>query len=139
MGNINYENIGFVYPTRPGATVLENFNLKVLLGKTVALVGPSGCGKSTVVQMLQRFYDPFTGTVNIDEVLLQDYKIMALRSHLGIVSQEPNLFDRTIGDNIAYGDNTRLVRDDEVIYAAQKANIHNFITSLPLVRIALNN
>ncbi|KAI4456367.1 atp-binding cassette sub-family b [Holotrichia oblita] len=132
VGNITYEDISFVYPTRPGSTVLENFNLKVLLGKTVALVGPSGCGKSTVVQMLQRFYDPIAGTVNIDEVPLRDYKIMALRSHLGIVSQEPNLFDRTIGDNIAYGDNTRLVSTDEVMDAAQKANIHNFITSLPL-------
>ncbi|GJQ81867.1 hypothetical protein Trydic_g9893 [Trypoxylus dichotomus] len=131
-GDITYEGIKFVYPTRPGSTVLENFNLQVLTSKTVALVGPSGCGKSTLVQLLQRFYDPVSGNVNIDAVNLRDYKIMALRTHMGIVSQEPNLFDRTIGDNIAYGDNTRLVSTDEILGAAQKANIHNFIASLPL-------
>ncbi|KRT85664.1 AAA protein [Oryctes borbonicus] len=131
-GDITYESIRFIYPTRPASTVLENLNLQVLLGKTVALVGPSGCGKSTIVQLLQRFYDPDSGNINIDTINIRDFKIMALRSHMGIVSQEPNLFDRTIGENIAYGDNTRLVSTDEVIQASQKANIHNFIASLPL-------
>lgn len=109
--------------------------MDILQGKTVALVGPSGCGKSTIIQLLQRFYDPVSGTITIDNINLSDIKISALRSHLGIVSQEPNLFDRTIAENIAYGDNTRVVSEDEILSAAKNANIHNFINSLPLVSI----
>lgn len=123
----------FKYPTRPNTTILDSLDLFVNQGKTVALVGPSGCGKSTIVQLLQRFYDPESGTCSIDEINLKNIKVTALRSHLGIVSQEPNLFDRTIQENIAYGDNQRLVTPDEVIEAAKNANIHTFISSLPLV------
>lgn len=104
-------------------------------GTTVALVGSSGCGKSTIVQLLERFYDPCYGEVNVDD---EDIKIMdlkTLRSQLGIVSQEPNLFDRTIAENIAYGANHRKVPMDEIIDAAKSANIHNFINSLPMVII----
>ncbi|KRT83153.1 ABC transporter ATP-binding protein, partial [Oryctes borbonicus] len=88
--------------------------------------------KSTIVQLLQRFYDPNAGTVAIDDINLKNIKITSLRSHLGIVSQEPNLFDRTIEENIAYGDNQRLVNRAEIIEAAKNANIHSFISSLPL-------
>lgn len=106
-------------------------------GKTVALVGPSGCGKSTIVQLLERFYDPVSGSVNIDDEDIREIKLTKLRSQMGIVSQEPSLFDRTIAENIAYGDNDRLIPQSEIISAAQKANIHNFIVSLPLVRFVL--
>lgn len=101
----------------------------------VALVGPSGCGKSTIIQLLERFYDPIYGKVSIDGKNTKDMNLEALRSHLGIVSQEPNLFSKTIADNIAYGDNSRTVSRDEIVKAARNANIHNFITSLPLVSL----
>ncbi|XP_044766756.1 ATP-dependent translocase ABCB1 [Coccinella septempunctata] len=131
-GTIDYSQIYFSYPTRPAVPVLKGLDLTILQGKTVALVGSSGCGKSTVIQLLERFYDPNSGSVSIDGEDLREIKLKSLRSHLGIVSQEPNLFDRTIGENIAYGDNTREVSKEEIIEAAKKANIHNFIVSLPL-------
>ena len=132
-GDVTYDDVSFAYPTRPDMQVLNSLDLSVHRGKTVALVGPSGCGKSTVVQLLQRFYDPSSGRVTIDGNNLKSFKIMGLRSNIGIVSQEPNLFDRTIKENIAYGDNNRLVSENDVITAAKDANIHNFVTSLPLV------
>uniref|UniRef100_A0A1B0DDU0 ABC-type xenobiotic transporter n=1 Tax=Phlebotomus papatasi TaxID=29031 RepID=A0A1B0DDU0_PHLPP len=102
-------------------------------GKTVALVGPSGCGKSTCIQLLLRFYDPDQGKVKLDGVSTVDFSIRNLRSHLGLVSQEPVLFDRTIAENIAYGDNSRVVSMEEIIEAAKEAQIHSeFITKLPL-------
>jgi ATP-binding cassette subfamily B (MDR/TAP) protein 1 len=124
--------IYFAYPTRPNVTVLKGLNLSVMKGKTVALVGPSGCGKSTIIQLIERFYDPLEGNLVVDKEDIRNIKLASHRSHLGIVSQEPNLFDRTIGENIAYGDNSRHVEKEEIIEAAKNANIHNFISSLPL-------
>ncbi|KAK9877123.1 hypothetical protein WA026_016869 [Henosepilachna vigintioctopunctata] len=131
-GDINYSQLYFSYPTRPAVPVLRGLDLTVLQGKTVALVGSSGCGKSTLIQLIERFYDPISGSVEIDREDVRDMKLSSLRSNMGIVSQEPNLFDRTIGENIAYGDNSRNVTAEEIIEAAKKANIHNFISSLPL-------
>ncbi|KAF5272756.1 hypothetical protein FQA39_LY07783 [Lamprigera yunnana] len=131
-GNIEYKNVHFAYPSRPGINVLKALNLSMLQGKMVALVGSSGCGKSTIVQLLERFYDPTRGNVSIDDKDVGSMHLSALRSHLGIVSQEPNLFSKTIAENIAYGDNTRVVTKDEIIEAAKQANIHTFIQSLPL-------
>ncbi|KAK4873211.1 hypothetical protein RN001_015240 [Aquatica leii] len=129
---VEYKNILFSYPSRPRTLVLDNFDIKVLQGKMVALVGPSGCGKSTIMQLLLRFYDPTSGTISVDDVAIQDMHLSALRSQLGVVSQEPVLFSLTIADNISYGDNTRAVSNSEIVEAARKANIHNFIASLPL-------
>lgn len=131
-GNIDYSKIHFSYPTRDQIPVLKGLDLNVLQGKTVALVGPSGCGKSTIIQLIERFYDPQSGVVSLDQDDIKLITLSSLRSHLGIVSQEPNLFSRTIEENIAYGDNSRQVVEAEVIEAAKKANIHNFITQLPL-------
>lgn len=131
-GNIKYSKIEFAYPTRQSIQVLKGLNLDVLQGKTVALVGPSGCGKSTIIQLIERFYDPLDGVVSLNNENLRNIKLASLRSHLGIVSQEPNLFNRTIGENIAYGDNDREVNKQEIIEAAKNANIHNYITSLPM-------
>lgn len=99
------------------------------------MVGQSGCGKSTCIQLLERFYDPDRGIVDLDHYDISTIKLNTLRNQLGIVSQEPVLFDRTIAENIAYGDNTRNVTMDEIIDAAKQANIHNFISSLPLVSL----
>uniref|UniRef100_A0A1A9X3Q1 ABC-type xenobiotic transporter n=1 Tax=Glossina brevipalpis TaxID=37001 RepID=A0A1A9X3Q1_9MUSC len=131
-GNIVYENVGFEYPTRQGIPILRNFNLEIQKGTTVALVGPSGSGKSTCVQLLLRYYDPIEGSINLSGTPTTEFTLETLRSKLSLVSQEPILFDRSIADNIAYGNNCRdPMPMAEVIDAAKKANIHDFITSLP--------
>ncbi|XP_050514648.1 ATP-dependent translocase ABCB1-like isoform X1 [Diabrotica virgifera virgifera] len=130
-GNFSFSEIEFTYPTRPNVLILKGLNLDILNGKTVALVGESGCGKSTIIQLIERFYDPRSGEVKMDGVDLKDISLDSLRSHMGIVSQEPNLFNKSIAENIAYGDNSREVSMDEIIKAAKNANIHNFITGLP--------
>ncbi|XP_069680452.1 multidrug resistance protein homolog 49 isoform X2 [Periplaneta americana] len=131
-GNIDYSKVKFQYPTRPEIPILKGLNLQIKTGQTVALVGPSGCGKSTCIQLLQRFYEPASGTVSMDGKDISSMPLQSLRAQLGIVSQEPVLFDRTIAENIAYGDNSRSVPMDEIIEAAKKSNIHSFIQSLPL-------
>lgn len=105
----------------------------------MALVGPSGCGKSTIIQLIERFYDPLSGTVSADGNDLKTIKLENLRAQIGIVSQEPNLFSRTIAENIKYGDNSRDVDISEVIESAKKSNIHEFIATLPLVSCCLSN
>ena len=97
----------------------------------MALVGESGCGKSTTIQLLQRFYDLDSGKLEVDGHEVASLNLPWYRSRLGIVSQEPVLFDRTIAENIMYGDNNRVVAMDEVIAAARRANIHTFVSSLP--------
>ncbi|XP_073437562.1 phosphatidylcholine translocator ABCB4-like isoform X4 [Dendrobates tinctorius] len=130
-GNIEFKNIQFVYPTRPDIPILQGFNIKVSRGQTLALVGSSGCGKSTVIQLLERFYDPSEGHVLADGIDIKTIHLKCLRNQLGIVSQEPILFNCSIKENIQYGDNSRSVPDEEVIEAAKAANIHDFIMSLP--------
>ncbi|KAI4470544.1 atp-binding cassette sub-family b [Holotrichia oblita] len=131
-GNIKFNRVCFNYPTRPSIKVLSDFDLSIIKGKTIAFVGPSGCGKSTIIQLVQRFYDPVSGYISVDRTNITGLKVQTLKAHFGSVSQEPNLFDRTIAENIAYGDNSRVVDKQEIIEAAKKANIHAFITSLPL-------
>ncbi|XP_055690906.1 multidrug resistance protein homolog 49-like [Lutzomyia longipalpis] len=130
---VNYKNVEFRYVTRPDFQILKGLDLNIPTGKTVALVGPSGCGKSTCMQLLLRYYDPDEGKVEVDGVSTQDFALGRLRSHVGLVSQEPVLFDRTIAENIAYGDNSRDVPIEEIIEAAKEARIHSeFVTKLPL-------
>lgn len=130
---IQFSKIDFQYPTRPEVQVLKGLNLIVKPGQMVALVGQSGCGKSTCIQLLQRLYDPLSGDVTLDRRDISSVSLVRLRSQLGVVGQEPVLFDRTIAENIAYGDNYRQVSMEEIIEAAKKSNIHSFVSSLPLV------
>ncbi|NWS25767.1 MDR1 protein, partial [Polioptila caerulea] len=130
-GNIEFRNIHFVYPTRPEAQVLQGLNMKVKKGQTLALVGSSGCGKSTSIQLLERFYDPVEGQVLADGFDTRSLHLQWLRSRLGLVSQEPILFDCSIAENIQYGDNSRVVSQEEIEEAAKAANIHAFIEKLP--------
>uniref|UniRef100_A0A8C8BBR8 ATP-binding cassette sub-family B member 5 n=1 Tax=Otus sunia TaxID=257818 RepID=A0A8C8BBR8_9STRI len=140
-GNIEFRNIHFVYPTRPEVQVLQGLNMKVNKGQTLALVGSSGCGKSTSIQLLERFYDPMEGqVVKIDLWMgfpladgfdTRSLNLQWLRSRLGLVSQEPILFDCSIAENIQYGDNSRVVSQEEIEEAAKAANIHAFIENLP--------
>ncbi|CAK9804633.1 Multidrug resistance protein homolog 49 [Anthophora quadrimaculata] len=131
-GLIQFSKVEFHYPTRPEMQILQGLNLIVKPGQMVALVGQSGCGKSTCIQLLQRLYDPISGTITMDRRDISSVSLRNLRSQLGVVGQEPVLFDRTIAENIAYGDNSRLVTIDEVMEAAKKSNIHSFVSSLPL-------
>ena len=137
-GEIAVKDAQFHYPTRPEVQVLQGMNVSVKPGQTLALVGPSGCGKSTVVSLIERFYDPLSGSLTLDGTDLKDLNIRWLRSQVGIVSQEPVLFDTSIAENIRYGANFREVSDEEVVEAAKAANIHTFIDSLPQVSTCLS-
>ena len=130
-GNIELKGLKFHYPARRDVQVLKGLTLTAKYGETVALVGTSGCGKSTIVQLLERMYDPEEGEVMVDGKNVKTMNINWLRSKIGIVSQEPVLFDATIAENIAYGDTSRDVPIFEVIAAARMANIHTFIDKLP--------
>ncbi|ELU10009.1 hypothetical protein CAPTEDRAFT_193301 [Capitella teleta] len=130
-GALELKNVCFNYPTRPNVAVLRGLSFPVKPGNTVALVGNSGCGKSTVVQLIERFYDPLSGTMTMDNQGIKGLNLPWMRSKIGLVSQEPMLFDCTIRENIAYGDNSRTVSMDDIVAAARDANIHNFIQSLP--------
>lgn len=137
--NVDFKEIHFQYPTRPDHKVLVDFNLDIPEGKTVALVGHSGSGKSTCIQLLQRLYDPQEGDILIGQSdIADDLSLSDLRQKLSIVSQEPVLFNRTIAENIAYGDNSRAVDMNEIIDAAKIANVHTFITQLPEVKFVNN-
>uniref|UniRef100_A0A8C4HED8 Bile salt export pump n=1 Tax=Dicentrarchus labrax TaxID=13489 RepID=A0A8C4HED8_DICLA len=131
QGNIDFIDCKFTYPTRPDIQVLNGLNVSVKPGQTLAFVGSSGCGKSTSVQLLERFYDPDHGKVLIDGHNSTHVNVPFLRSKIGIVSQEPILFDCSIAENIKYGNNLREIGMNEVISAAKKAQLHDFVMSLP--------
>jgi len=133
-GEVAVRSVSFSYPSRPDVEVLHELSVSVKPGQTLALVGPSGCGKSTVVSLIERFYDPQNGSLALDGSDLRDLNLHWLRSQIGVVSQEPVLFDASIAENIRYGALFREVSDEEVIEAAKAANIHSFIESLPQVR-----
>ena len=135
--NIRVESIEFTYPSRPEAKILKGLNISVKQGQKVAFVGSSGCGKSTLTQLLERFYDPDSGEIILSNNDIKNFNLHWLRSQIGIVSQEPILFDMSIYDNIAYGDNSREVKLKEVIEAAKNANIHDFISNLPQVSVLI--
>uniref|UniRef100_A0AAX7URM8 Bile salt export pump n=1 Tax=Astatotilapia calliptera TaxID=8154 RepID=A0AAX7URM8_ASTCA len=131
QGNIDFIDCKFTYPSRPDIQVLNGLNVSVKPGQTLAFVGSSGCGKSTSVQLLERFYDPNHGKVLIDGHDTTRVNVSFLRSKIGIVSQEPILFDCSIAENIKYGDNLREISMNEVISAAKKAQLHDFVMALP--------
>ncbi|NXJ14883.1 ABCBB protein, partial [Odontophorus gujanensis] len=130
-GSIEFLNCKFTYPSRPDIQVLKGLSVAVKPGQTLAFVGSSGCGKSTSVQLLERFYDPEKGSVLIDGHDTKKVNVRFLRSKIGIVSQEPVLFDCSIADNIKYGSNTKDTTMEKVIEAAKKAQLHDFVMSLP--------
>ncbi|XP_072109855.1 ATP-dependent translocase ABCB1 isoform X2 [Mobula birostris] len=130
-GKVKFEDVAFNYSTRPDVPVLKDLTVEVEKGQTLALVGSSGCGKSTTVQLLERYYDPQRGKVLLDNKNIKDLNVQWARAQIGIVSQEPVLFNCSIADNIAYGDNSRVVSKEEIVAAARDANIHSFIETLP--------
>lgn len=128
---VSFKGVKFHYPTRPGVEVLSEMSFDVNSGNTLALVGGSGCGKSTCLQLLSIFYRPTAGEVSLDGHDLSTLNVAWLRKQIGIVSQEPVLFDCSIRENIAYGNLTENIPMEKIIAAAKMANIHNFIASLP--------
>ncbi|KAI0639804.1 P-loop containing nucleoside triphosphate hydrolase protein [Trametes polyzona] len=138
-GEITFEHVDFNYPSRPDVPVLKNFSITFPVGKTSALVGASGSGKSTIIALIERFYDPLSGTVKLDGIDVKDLNIKWLRSQIGLVSQEPVLFSTTIKANVAHGligspyenateeEKLRLVKE-----ACVMANADGFISKLPL-------
>ena len=134
---MEFKDVKFNYPSHPDSKVLQGLSLSVQAGQTLALVGPSGCGKSTTISLVEQFYSPLSGTVTLDGVNISDLSIRWLRSQIGIVSQEPVLFDASIAENIRYGALFREVSDEEVIEAAKAANIHTFIQTLPEACVTL--
>ncbi|CAF1334386.1 unnamed protein product [Rotaria sordida] len=128
-GEIKFDQVKFIYPSRPTSIILNKFQLNIKPSQRVALVGASGCGKSTIIQLLERFYDVTSGQLFLDGIDIRQLNLQWVRSHFGLVSQEPILFDLTIAENIAYA--LENVSMEDIINAARKANIHQFIEQLP--------
>jgi ATP-binding cassette subfamily B protein len=127
-GALTFANVTFHYPTRPNAAALEDFSLAIEPGETVALVGPSGAGKSTVFALLLRFYDPQSGSVQLDGVDLRSLTLTDLRGAIALVPQETIIFSGSAADNIRFG--RQNASDDEVREAAIAAEAHEFISAL---------
>ncbi len=127
-GELIFRDVTFNYPGR-SRPLLDCINLHALPGQTVAIVGPSGSGKTTMTSLLMRFYDPVSGAIELDGHNLRDLKQDWLRRNIGVVLQEPVLFNDSIRENIAYGKPEATM--EEVIAAAKAANAHEMIMSLP--------
>jgi ATP-binding cassette subfamily B protein len=126
-GEVRYEHVTFGY--EPGHPVLSDVSLEASPGDVVAIVGPTGAGKTTLMNMLVRFYDPWTGRITLDGRDLRDYRHRSLRRQIALVLQDPFILPATISENIAYGRPDAAM--DEIVAAATAANAHHFITSLP--------
>ncbi|XP_057864658.1 ABC transporter B family member 11 [Cryptomeria japonica] len=129
-GDIEFQHVSFKYPTRPDVQIFRDLCLFVHSGKTVALVGESGSGKSTAIALLERFYDPDSGQIFLDGIEIRQLQLKWLRDQMGLVSQEPVLFNETIRANIAYG-KEGAVTDEQITAATEASNAHKFISALP--------
>lgn len=128
-GNLSFQNVSFTYPSRPDVHVLHDVSFSLSQGETVALVGLSGAGKSTIAALAQRFHDPDSGAILLDEQDLRTLSLESVRRTMSTVQQEPMLFSGTIAENIRYG--TPDATDTDVLNAAKRAHIADFIESLP--------
>nr|QNH67875.1 ATP-binding cassette transporter subfamily B member 9 [Brachionus rotundiformis] len=131
-GAIEFKNVSFTYPNRPDAQVLKDISFKVKPGEIVALVGPSGSGKSSCIALLERFYRPERGDVLIDDVSISEYNHKYIHRAVALVGQEPVLYAKKIGENIAYGLDEEECEFEQIQRAAMLANAHNFIVQQPL-------
>jgi len=126
-GQISFEDVSFGYDA--SQPVLKKINLRVAVGKKIAIVGPTGAGKSTLVSLLPRFYDPQSGRVKIDGIDIREFQLKSLRRKIAMILQPPLVFPLTIRENIAYGRPEASM--EEIISAAQVAQIHDFVQQLP--------
>ena len=128
-GEIHFDKVGFTYSEMPDRAVFTDFELQIKPGSKVGLVGHSGAGKTTLANLLMRFYDVQSGSINIDGQNIADVTQSSLRRHLAVIPQDTAMFHRTLKENIRYG---RLEATDAEVYeAARKAHAHEFITDLP--------
>ncbi|WP_163882963.1 ABC transporter ATP-binding protein [Paenibacillus favisporus] len=127
VGNIHYEGVTFGYD--PAKPILNNIDLSIRAGETVAFVGPSGAGKTTICSLLPRFYELDGGRITIDGIDIRDIKLDSLRRHIGIVQQDVFLFSGTVKENIAYGNLN--ATDEEIWKAAERASLAEVIRSMP--------
>ncbi|WP_342442017.1 ABC transporter ATP-binding protein [Lysinibacillus sp. FSL K6-0075] len=125
-GKIDFQNVSFAY--QDGIPIIENVNLTIAPGQSVALVGTTGVGKSTLASLINRFYDPQEGSIEIDGIDLRDVTLESLRSNISMVLQDTFLFDGTVYDNIAYG--WKDATNEQVLEAAKAANAHSFIEQM---------
>lgn len=125
-GEIRFDNVSFGY--EQDEPVLQNLNLSIPAGRNVALVGPSGAGKTTFCSLIPRFYDVTRGAVYVDGKDVRDITMQSLRRNIGVVQQDVYIFNSTVRENIAYGKPD--ATDEEIVEAAKKANIHDFILGL---------
>jgi ATP-binding cassette, subfamily B (MDR/TAP), member 1 len=128
VGEIEFRNVWFRYPTRPDVWILKDFSLKIKPKEHIALVGESGSGKSTIVQLIYRFYEPHFGNIFIDGVDIKHYDLVSLRRQFGLVQQMPTLFDEPILYNICYGEEEQDLQ--KAIKAAEISNSAGFISKL---------
>jgi ABC-type multidrug transport system fused ATPase/permease subunit len=128
-GDIEFNNVSFVYPTRSDITVLKHMSFNIAAGEKIALVGPSGSGKSTIISLLMRFYETSDGGIVVDGQNAKNYPLSGYRRNIGIVPQEVMLFGGTIRENIAYG--RPGATDNDIESAARKANAWEFIETFP--------
>ncbi len=129
VGNVQFKNVAFSYPSRKDVQVLREINLEVKNGEQVALVGPSGAGKSTIASLLLKFYEPSEGEILFDGVDSREFALTELRKQIAFVPQDVILFGGTIQENIAYGKPNASL--EEIMEAAKKANAHEFIARFP--------
>jgi len=126
---IEFKNVNFAYPTRPESKILNNFSLKIPVGKVLAICGTSGSGKSTIGQLIEKFYEIEDGDILVDGISIKDIDSRSLRKNIGYINQEPILFHTTILENIRYGNPNATL--EEVKEAARQANASNFVESFP--------
>ena len=124
-----FNNVSFNYPSRPLDKALEEVSFKVSKGETIAIVGLSGSGKTTIFELLQRFYDPSKGSIEVGGVNLMDLNPTDLRSNIGVVPQQPTLFSADVSHNISYGD--PMANEKQIQHAAKEAFAFDFIEKLP--------
>ncbi|KGM91997.1 uncharacterized protein PADG_11784 [Paracoccidioides brasiliensis Pb18] len=137
-GNIELKDVHFFYPSRPAYPVLCGLDLRIPAGKTTALVGPSGCGKSTIIGLLERWYNPSSGTLTLDGCSVDQLNVRWLRTQIRLVQQEPVLFSGTVFENVCHGlvgtdiaDLSESEKMQYVIEACKLSNAHDFIEGLP--------
>lgn len=128
--NIEFTDVAFKYPTRDNP-IYRNLNISIGSGQFVAFVGPSGCGKTTVISLLERFYEPSSGTIRFNGQDVDDIEVVSYRKALSLVSQEPRLFDGTIRENLVLGLDQTDIKEEQITGACKDASIHEFIISLP--------
>ncbi len=126
-GQVDFENVSFSY--NPETPLIENMQLHVNQGDSIAIVGPTGAGKTTIVNLIMRFYEINSGAIKLDGINITDYTREALRGSVGMVLQDTWLFSGSVKDNIRYGRED--ATDDEIIEAAKSAHAHHFISTLP--------